>query len=211
MKKLIILGLCLCSISLFSQDLTGIWQGNNEGTYYIRQTGIEVFWFGDGGTAYQNVFHGKIYGNLLFGDYADVPSGKNRNSGSVILRINSNNELERIWYSGASKNSRFTRGGQVTPDPSTSDSPVGKWETTWSDGSTVITFVKQENRIIGTYPYKSGRIEGTLEGNTIHGTWSQSNGGGEIIITFDSNFKSFTTRYKQDENWYSDWSGTRIE
>jgi hypothetical protein len=35
------------STSVRAQDLTGIWQNNDGGTYYIRQLGDVIWWFGE--------------------------------------------------------------------------------------------------------------------------------------------------------------------
>jgi len=74
-----------------AQDLTGIWKGNDGGTYRITQHGAQVFWYGrsaDGGRAWQNVFHGsQLSREVISGTWADLPPGAMRNSGNLTLRI----------------------------------------------------------------------------------------------------------------------------
>jgi hypothetical protein len=82
-------------------DLTGVWHGEDVGTYYVRQLGGNaVWWLGlsrDQGQTFANVFHGFIrYQDdegvplavpVLVGDWVDVPMGVNGNRGSGRLRL----------------------------------------------------------------------------------------------------------------------------
>src|SRR5438045_4748532 len=69
-------------------DLTGIWKCSDGGTYYIRQVGNEVWWYGKGGN-FGNVFHGQF--NVwkdepitgFQGHWADVPTGSTNGSGAI--------------------------------------------------------------------------------------------------------------------------------
>lgn len=206
MKNLIILCLVFCSLSLFSQNLTGTWSCNDGATYSIRQNGNELWWFGDGAPQFRNVFHGKIHENLIYGDWSDVPGGDLRNSGSLTIKIVSNNVLELVW-SSSGFGSNWTRGGTSAPEETKYNSPAGKWKTNIGE----LTLEVRGNRVIGTYEYKNGKLDGILTGNVMKGTWYQSNGSDEITITFNDSNTKFTSKYKQDGKWYSDWSGTRIK
>lgn len=63
--------------------------------------------------------------------------------------------------------------------------------------------------VTGTYTYDSGKINGTISGNALIGTWSESptyappNDGGEIEFTMYSDGKSFTGkwRYGSEGSW----------
>ncbi len=75
-------------------DLTGVWAADDVGTYYVRQVGDTVWWLGlsrDRGQTFANVFqgtiqHGAAPGELtLSGDFADIPLGGSRSSGSIRL------------------------------------------------------------------------------------------------------------------------------
>jgi hypothetical protein len=74
-------------------DLTGRWDCDDGGTYYIRQIGDEVWWTGKSGEpkgtkkAFANVFHGMISGNHIKGSWADDPAGEARGSGTLTLEI----------------------------------------------------------------------------------------------------------------------------
>ncbi|MEO1263261.1 MAG: hypothetical protein AAFZ15_30915 [Bacteroidota bacterium] len=84
------------------KDLTGVWKQTggspaDKGTYYIRQAADSagnqnVFWFGKqtGGDGWSNVLFGTISGaggDTIGGNWADVPDGNNRGSGTLTLKI----------------------------------------------------------------------------------------------------------------------------
>ncbi|WP_262060959.1 hypothetical protein [Streptomyces sp. STR69] len=87
-------------------DLTGVWACSDVGTYYIRQLGSTVRWFGmsrDRGQNFSNVFHGTLDGVQLSGTWADVPLGAIRNNGTLTLAAPagaSSVELTRSAQSG---------------------------------------------------------------------------------------------------------------
>jgi hypothetical protein len=71
-------------------QLTGIWQANDGGTYYVRQTGNQVWWLGmssDQGKTWTNVFKGTRNGNTISGTWADVPKGKIQSGGTLNLTL----------------------------------------------------------------------------------------------------------------------------
>lgn len=73
-------------------DLSGKWQGNDGGTYYITQNGNSVWWFGSKelrqGTGFSNVFEGHRNGDIISGKWSDVPMGKTKSSGILTLLCN---------------------------------------------------------------------------------------------------------------------------
>jgi hypothetical protein len=74
-------------------NLTGVWSSNDVATYYLRQLANTVWWFGmsrDRGLTYANVFRGVINGDTIIGEWADVPLGAIRNSGTLSLTGASN-------------------------------------------------------------------------------------------------------------------------
>jgi hypothetical protein len=98
--------LALCANKACAQtDLTGTWIGNDNGIYYFRQMGNDVWWAGFStespsgtsdlhrGLLFTSVFHGTLTGNTLAGNFADVPKGKMLTSGPLTLTVNGN-ELE---------------------------------------------------------------------------------------------------------------------
>ena len=60
-------------------DLTGVWQADDVGTYYLHQVGQDkLWWLGlshDQGRTFANVFRGTIDRDTIQGDWTDVPIG----------------------------------------------------------------------------------------------------------------------------------------
>lgn len=81
------------SQSASSLDLTGVWLCDDGGTYYIRQLGSSVYWYGENNPVspqWSNVAYGKLDGDILVLMWADVPKGTNRVHGILVLRVGPN-------------------------------------------------------------------------------------------------------------------------
>ncbi|MFQ5648578.1 MAG: hypothetical protein ACE5IY_01430 [bacterium] len=75
---------------IIAADLSGQWHCNDGGTYFLRQVGDELWWYGqspDGGKSWSNVFHGELNGNQIVGKWANVPHGRTQNAGEMTLEI----------------------------------------------------------------------------------------------------------------------------
>jgi DnaJ-like protein len=95
------------------EGLTGSWQDNAGGHYLIRQVGDRVFWVDDGRPKYLNVFAGNVRGRIVDGEWADLPGGQLDHSGTLQLRIESNDRFVRINSGGVPfGGSVFTRTEQ---------------------------------------------------------------------------------------------------
>lgn len=73
-----------------ASNMTGVWNCNDGGVYFIRQVGNQIWWYGqsrDGGGTWSNVFQGTITGSKLVGSWADVPKGRVRGYGEMRLII----------------------------------------------------------------------------------------------------------------------------
>ncbi|MBK3564498.1 hypothetical protein [Streptomyces sp. MBT62] len=80
-------------------DLTGVWAAGNQGLYFLRQLGDELWWTGlstesplgtqdfQWGPTWANVFIGRIDGAAVHGDWADVPRGRILQSGTLELEV----------------------------------------------------------------------------------------------------------------------------
>lgn len=78
-----------------ARDLNGVWSANDQGTYYVRQIGNDVWWVGmsrDNGNTWTNVFKGVRNGNTVTGQWADVPKGRISSGGILNLTIQGNNQ-----------------------------------------------------------------------------------------------------------------------
>jgi hypothetical protein len=72
-------------------DLSGVWACSDVGTYYLRQAGSDVWWFGisrDDGVSFANVFRGSLAGSTLTGAAVDVPLGPDAPLNTATLSIN---------------------------------------------------------------------------------------------------------------------------
>jgi hypothetical protein len=81
-----------------TRSLTGTWKSNQGATYFIRQIGNVIWWYGestDSGKQWTNVFRGTIAGNRIKGTWADVPKGRLANSGVLELQIEESGRLTR--------------------------------------------------------------------------------------------------------------------
>jgi hypothetical protein len=77
-------------------DLTGTWNGDDSGVYYVRQLGDQVWWLGMSGlggpavhrgNAWTNVYRGTLKGDTVTGTYADVPGGAIQDKGPVVMKL----------------------------------------------------------------------------------------------------------------------------
>lgn len=95
-------------------DLTGRWSCNDGGTYYLRQIGSALHWYGEadfaGQPAWANVFSGRIRDGRITGQWADVPKGRSSGAGNLVLEIkNQGTVLRSVEKTGGFKGSRWVR------------------------------------------------------------------------------------------------------
>jgi DNA-binding winged helix-turn-helix (wHTH) protein len=99
-------------------DLSGVWQGNDGGTYSISQSGTQVTWegvSGDGGVKWTHTFKGAIRDNLIVGRYFDHPPGKNHNAGGLTVEMVGNDRFEKVSTIGTFVGSVWTRKPSASP------------------------------------------------------------------------------------------------
>ncbi|NTV27703.1 MAG: hypothetical protein HGA93_03355, partial [Methanothrix sp.] len=95
-----------------SIDLTGMWNCDDGGKYYIRQLGTTIWWYGehDPNTPdWSNVMRGTISGNTINADWTDVPKGSIMQYGNLKLHIASGNKIVAISKTGGFAGSTWTR------------------------------------------------------------------------------------------------------
>jgi hypothetical protein len=96
----------------FAGDLTGRWNCNDGGRYFLRLVGAEVWWVGmsgDGGASWTNVFQGRVEGNQVRGRWADVPHGRAASQGEMNLQIAGPNQLRATHRTGGFGGSEWNR------------------------------------------------------------------------------------------------------
>jgi subtilisin family serine protease len=105
---------------LLYMGLTGVYNANDGGRYYMRQNGpITLYWAGlsggGAGTAFTNVFRGTEQGvpsTTIVGQWCDVPRGTILNCGSLTIRMTSPTTFARIadgGYLGSFGGSQWTK------------------------------------------------------------------------------------------------------
>jgi uncharacterized protein YceK len=90
----------------------------------------------------------------------------------------------------------------------------GSWDSDWG----TMEFIQSGDQVTGTYPHDNGRIKGTVSGNTLTGTWSESptynppKDAGDVLFTLAADGKSFTGKWRYGSGsgkWDGDWEATR--
>ena len=121
-------------------ELTGAWQGNDTGVYYIRQVGDCVWWFGTelkdiesgqtGQPGFANVAVGRVDGTHIEVEWADLPAGDVLNGGGLTLVYDEENDQLRITEQrgdgqayGATTFTRIEPTASPDASPSASGSP----------------------------------------------------------------------------------------
>jgi hypothetical protein len=117
-------------------ELTGAWQGNDTGVYYIRHVGACVWWFGTkvdeiepGVTdqpGFANVASGRMVGNQIDLEWVDVPLGNILNGGGLtFVYDDANDTLTLVEQRGGGQEfgGTFLTRIEPTPTPHASPSP----------------------------------------------------------------------------------------
>jgi len=83
----------------------------------------------------------------------------------------------------------------------------GIYETNFDE----LSITQSGNKVIGTYKYRNGRIEGSLSGHTLTGRWFQSNGKGRFVFEFNADFSNFTGKWgNNNETPVNKWDGNLL-
>lgn len=122
-------------LSRCAADITGKWNGNDGGNYYLRQIGNEVWWFGSNifkangeFNTFSNVFSGIKKGLTVDGDWQDVPLGDTNSKGKISLILDPNGEkMTKKSATGGFGGTEWTKKcpnvfGKIKPNlPTTTD------------------------------------------------------------------------------------------
>jgi hypothetical protein len=102
-------------------NITGVWECNDGGTYYIRNLGREVWWFGHGVHPHQsfaNVAYGQVEGEgdsrTLTLRWADVPAGTTNIYGRLVLLLSFSIQWNRVTHMSATESSGHFGGSHWT-------------------------------------------------------------------------------------------------
>jgi small-conductance mechanosensitive channel len=82
----------------------------------------------------------------------------------------------------------------------------GQWHTFWRGSHALVRLGQNGDRVIGTYRPGNGRIEGTVKGRRLTGTWTQDGSSGGFTFVLAPDGQSFAGSYDNGEYW----NGRRI-
>jgi hypothetical protein len=85
-----------------SIDLTGLWTdpAATSARYRIRQVGNQIYWSLDDLPHVANVFQGTLQGDIITGQWVDLPGGEFQTGmGTLVLHVESNDRLVKIGES----------------------------------------------------------------------------------------------------------------
>jgi hypothetical protein len=125
-------------------DLTGAWRDENGITYCMKQIGNKLFWNMDDRPRVHNVFYGLVTESYVAGEWADLPGGQQTGSGTLTMRIESNDRFVKIDQSAEYLGSVWTRAQEAEcsaspvvampePPPEPVDEMAGSWVIAGSD------------------------------------------------------------------------------
>jgi hypothetical protein len=110
-----------------------VWDADDGGLYYLRQMGDCVWWFGTelrvvgagNQVGFANVAAGRLTGDQLLLEWADVPLGDILGGGTLTLRIGGDSLVKLAETGTGFGGNSWTRhvGGGASPSPSPGSSP----------------------------------------------------------------------------------------
>ncbi len=194
----------------------GIWT-TSLGEMKLVQTGNKVTGtFSEG----NGEIRGEVRGHVLVGMWIKPSSedGVSKDFGDIMLYISNDYlSLRGKWRDG----SRGPWNHQFTGVKNTEEQPPvvvpiwsGTFKTTWG----VMKLTQDGNKVVGTYVYGSGKITGTVSGNTLTGRWSIApsykapTDAGDLQLTVSADGKTLTGKWRNGSTgeWNTNWTGTRV-
>ncbi len=194
----------------------GIWT-TSLGEMKLVQTGNKVTGtFSEG----NGEIRGEVRGHVLVGMWIKPSSedGVSKDFGDIMLYISNDYlSLRGKWRDG----SRGPWNHQFTGVKNTEEQPPvvvpiwsGTFKTTWG----VMKLTQDGNKVVGTYVYGSGKITGTVSGNTLTGRWSIAPSykapidAGDLQLTISADGRTLTGKWRNGSTgeWNTNWTGTRV-
>src|SRR4051812_33271898 len=96
----------------------------------------------------------------------------------------------------------------IVTSANAADDWSGKWDSRWRGGGATLEMTQVGDRVTGTYPLYSGRIDAKVVGHQLIGEWIESQKSerrGRFEFTLSPNGASFAGMFESGE-W---WNGTR--
>jgi hypothetical protein len=118
-----------------------------------------------------------------------------------------------FWYDALLRDRSRLRP-KSTPQPDTHLANCHGFQGTWRADYSSIAFTVTGNRAVGTYSWQgNGTISGTIDGQTLTGTWTDGSGNGTLSLTLDGNkngqaFSGKWTRLAGNGSPGGSWAGS---
>jgi len=159
---------------------------------------------------------GVLEGNKLIGKWSEAPSYQPpRDAGEIefVFPPNFKSFAGRWRYGFGGKEWGGDWHGVKTAAMA-EEKVIGDWNTTWGK----LTLKQTGARISGAYEKGNGKIDGTIQGNIIRGTWSQPpdykppDSAGDFMLVLSVDRNSFSGKYRRgfaEDKWDGNLTGTR--
>jgi hypothetical protein len=92
----------------------------------------------------------------------------------------------------------------------TSKNLSGAWKTNFAD----LFLTQSGNNVTGSYKYEGGKLKGTITGDQLDYTWTQTNGKkgkGYFVLSDDGKSISGRYGYNDDNSSAGEWKGRKVE
>ena len=150
-RALVSIAIFLASIPAIAQDLTGIWRDDSGARYVVRQSGNDVCWSMERLPAASSVFCGSVMPPLVVGTWLDLPTGRRRGAGELVLRVENENRIVRVsdaqgygastWIREGTSGAGAGGGWSSGSSGSTAGTSGGGWPASGPTGSPVPSVV----------------------------------------------------------------------
>lgn len=173
----------------------------------------------------------KVSGYQLLGTWSESPSYKApSDAGEIMFTLSKDGKsFSGKWRYGNSGNwSAWTGTKSATiaplvtienPEPIIEvAAPVTSWTGTWTTEWGDVLLAQEGNKVTGTYPHDTGKINGTNDNGKLTGLWSESptyagpSDAGDIEWIMGVDGKTFTGNWRYGSEgtaWSGNWNGTR--
>jgi hypothetical protein len=203
LRYLLVIALCCLSFSAWAQ------RSGRSGVFSTNFNDMVFSWDGNKVTASYEYRNGRVEGTLnghtLTGRWT-----QDNAKGRLVFEFNEDftaftgkwsyddNEPTNGGWDGKLKPGTGSglKSGSVSKSNKTGSIPTGVFSTNFN----AMHFRQDGNKVTATYDYRNGRVEGTLDGHTLTGRWTQDNAKGRLVFEFNEDFTAFTGKWSYDDN-----------
>ncbi len=178
----------------------GVWN-TNWGVMTLSQNGNQVT---GTYTHFEGKLSGMVTGNVLSGRWDNVQNTTGKFQFTMAADCNSFSGFYGYNEGTPGYPWNGTRGA-------TNTGGACSWTGVWDTSYNKMTLTQTGSRVNGAYEHNNGKIEGTVSGNVLEGTWTEGTSTGRIRFTIATDCNSFSGGfgYGTNEPAPSNWNGTR--